>query len=112
MATVSVVLLVPPVQLATEGAPVYTGRTQTTAKIGRAVFTNTSGSAATITAGLTTGGALGASTTIISAFSLTAGQAYVAGELAGLVIPSGSLLFAYAGTASAVTLVISGMIIQ
>jgi hypothetical protein len=113
MATVALSLLVPPMQLATAGAPVYTSPTQTTAKIGRAVFTNTTGSAATITAGIVpAGGSLDDTTTLISAYSIDAGAAYVSPELAGLVIPSGSQLFAYAGTASAITCAVSGITIQ
>jgi len=113
MPTVAVVLLVPPIQLATAGGAVYTSPTQTTAKIGRAVFTNTSGSAATITVGIVpAGGSLGSTNTIISAYSIAAGAAYVSPELGGAVIPGGSQLFAYAGTASAITCTVSGITVQ
>lgn len=111
MTTVTVVQLVAPQQLGNADAALYTAPTQTTAKIGRAVFTNTSVSATTITAGITPGGALGASTTLISALSLAAGQSYVSPELAGAVIPSGSQLHVFAGAASEVTFTASGLII-
>lgn len=111
MSTVSQVQLVAPFQLAVADAAVYTAPTQTTAKISRAVFTNTSASAVTITAGITTGGALAASTTMISAYSLAPGQAYVSPELAGAVLPAASQLHAYASSATAVTFTASGLTI-
>lgn len=111
MTTVAIVQLVNPQQLANADATIYTAPTQTTAKIGRAVFTNTSVSAVTITAGITTGGALGASTTLISAQSIAAGQSYVSPELAGQVIPSGSAIRAFCSAATSVTVSISGLTI-
>lgn len=111
MTTVTIVQLVAPQQLGNADAAVYTAPTQTTAKIGRAVFTNTSVSATTITAGITTGTALGASTTLISAQPIAPGQSYVSPELAGAVIPAGSQLRAFAGAATAVTLMSSGLTI-
>jgi hypothetical protein len=111
MTTVTIVQLVAPTQLGNSDASVYTAPTQTTAKIGRVVFCNTSVSATTITAGITTGGALGASTTLISARSIAPGESYVSPELAGQVIPAGSQLHAYAGAATSVTLAVSGLTI-
>lgn len=111
MTTVTQVQLVAPLQLGNADAAVYTVPTQTTAKIGRAVFTNTTASATTITAGITTGGALGASTTLISARPIAPGESYVSPELAGAVIPAGSTLRAFAGAATAVTLTASGLTI-
>jgi len=113
MATVNIIQLVAPIQLATDGAPVYTAPTQTTAKISRAVFTNTTGSSVTITAGIVpSGSGLSAAQTMISAFALAAGAAYVSPELAGAVLPSGYQLFANSNTASAVTFTASGVTIQ
>lgn len=111
MSTVTQVQLVAPQQLGNSDAAVYTVPTSTTAKVGRAVFTNTSASATTITAGITTGGALGASTTLISARPIAPGEAYVSPEIAGAVIPAGSQIHAYAAAATAVTLTISGLTI-
>jgi len=108
---VNQVQLVAPLQLANADAAVYTVGTQVTAKIGRAVFTNTSGSATTITVGITTGGALAAGTTLISARPIAPGETYVSPELAGAVLPAGSTLRAFAGTASAVTVTVSGLTI-
>lgn len=109
MTTVTQSQLVAPVQLGNADASVYTVPTLTTAKIGRAVFTNTSASATTITAGITTGGALGAATTMISARSIAPGEAYVSPELAGAVLPAGSAIRAFAGAAATVTFTASGL---
>jgi hypothetical protein len=111
MTTVTTIQLVAPQQLGNADASVYTVPTATTAKIGRAVFCNTSASALTITAGITTGGALGASTTLISARSLAPGESYVSPELAGAVIPAGSQIHAYASAATSVTFAASGLTI-
>ena len=108
---VNQVQLVAPVQLAGSDAGVYTVPTQTTAKISRAIFCNTSASATTITAGITTGGALGAGTTFISARPIAPGETYVSPELAGAVLPAGSAIRAFAGTAAEVTFSASGITI-
>lgn len=110
MTTVTALQLVAPMQLGTVDASVYTVPTLTTAKIGRAVFCNTSASAVTITAGITTGGALGASTTLIPGLSLAPYETYVSPELAGAVIPALSALHAYA-SATSVTFTASGLTI-
>lgn len=108
MTTVAIVQLVAPQTLGTSSAVLYSAPTQTTAKIGRAVFVNTSGSAVTISAGITTGGALGASTTLVPALPLAAGATYVSPELAGAVIPQGSALCGFA-SATGVTFTASGL---
>ena len=112
MTTINPSQLVPPLQLAATDASVYSPVTPTAAQIGRAVFTNTTASAVTITAGITTGGALGASTTMISARSLAPGESYVSPELAGAVLPSGAQLHALASVANSVTFTASGILIQ
>jgi hypothetical protein len=111
MTTVTQVQLVAPAQLSNADSAVYTVPTQTTAKIARAVFTNTSASAVTITAGITTGGALAAGTTMISARSLAPGEAYVSPELAGAVLPAASAIRAYASAITSVTFTASGITI-
>jgi hypothetical protein len=111
MTTVTQIQLVPPQQLGSGDAPIYTAPTQTTVKIGRAVFCNTSASATTITAGITTGGALAAGTTLISARSIAPGETYVSPELAGAVLPAASMIRAFAGAATSVTLTVSGLTI-
>lgn len=111
MSTVTQTQIVAPQQLASSDTAVATVPANTTFKIGRAVFTNTTGSVTTITAGITTGGANSASTTLISARALAPGESYVSPELAGAVIPAGSAIHAFAGTASAVTFTASGLTI-
>lgn len=111
MTTVTQVQLVAPEALSTADTAVYTVATQTTVKIGRAIFCNTSTSANNITAGITTGGALAASTTLIDALPIAGGATYVSPELAGAVLPAGSQIHAYAAgvtltfTASGLTIV-------
>lgn len=111
MTTLTNVQLVAPQQLANADAAVATVPANTTFKIGRAVFCNTSGSATTITAGITTGGANSAATTLISARPIAPGETYVSPELAGAVIPAGSALHAFAAAATAVTFTASGLTI-
>jgi len=112
MTTITPAQLVGPVQLGTADASLYSPLTPVAAQIGRAVFTNTSASATTITAGITSGGALGASTTMISARTIAPGETYVSPELAGAVLPSGSQLHANAGAAASVTFTVSGILFQ
>lgn len=106
----SAIQMVAPQQLGSLDATIYTCPTLSTAIISRAVFTNTTGSAVTITVGITTGGALSAAQTMISAQSVAAGAAYVSPELTSAVLPAGSVIRAYAGTASAITVEISGVL--
>lgn len=112
MTTITPAQLVAPQQLGAADASLYAPATNTTAQIGRAVFSNTTASAVTFTAGITTGGALGASTTLIPARVLAPGEAYVSPELAGAVIPQNAQLHASASVAAAVTVMVSGVIVQ
>lgn len=114
MTTISPSQLVPPVALGSADASLYSPATNTSAQIGRAVFTNTTASAVTITAGITLGGALGASNIVISPIgrTLAPGEAYVSPELAGAVIPFGQQLHAFASTAGAVAFTVSGIVIS
>ncbi len=111
MTTVATVQLVAPVLLGNSDVSVYTAPAATTARISRAVFCNSSAAAVTITAGLTTGGAIAAATTLISARPIAIGESYTAPELAGLVIPAGSSLRAFASVASDVSFEASGVTI-
>ena len=112
MTTITPAQLFAPAQLAATDVSLYSPITPTAAQIGRAVFTNTTASAVTITAGITTGGTLGASTTMISARTLAPNETYVSPELAGAVIPPGQQLHAYASAAASVTFTVSGILIQ
>lgn len=112
MTTITQVQLVAPVQLGNADASLYSSPTSTTTKIGRAVFTNTTAGAVTITAGITAGVALGASTTMISARTVAPGETYVSPELAGAVLPAGSQIHAFASAGASVTFTASGLIVQ
>ena len=113
MTTISQSQLVAPTVLpnadATLGTVVPVG---TFWKIGRAVFCNTTAGVVTLTVGITTGGALAAGTTLISARGLAPGETYVSPELAGQVLPPGSAIRAYSNTATAITAAVSGIAIQ
>lgn len=111
MTTITPTQLVAPVELGDADASLYSPATNVSAQVGRAVFTNTSPSAVTITAGITTGGGLGAATTMISFRTLAPGESYVSPELAGAVIPPGAQLHAYASAANSVTFTVSGITI-
>jgi hypothetical protein len=112
MTTITPAQLVAPVSLGAADASLYSPPTNTSAQIGRGVFTNTSASAVTITAGITPGTALGVSTTLISARTLAPGESYVSPELAGAVLPFGAQLHAFASAAASVTFTASGIIVQ
>lgn len=111
MPTVNQIQIVAPAQLGAADASLYTVGPNTTVKIGRAVFCNTSGAATTITAGITTGSALAAGTTLISARPIAPGESYVSPELAGAAVPAGSQIHAFAAAGASVTFTASGLTI-
>ena len=110
MSTVSQLQIVAPQYLAAADASLFQSSANTTVKIGRAVFTNTSASALTITAGITTlSAALTNATTLISARSIAPGESYVSPELAGAVVPAGSQIHAFASAVTSVSIIVSGL---
>ena len=111
MATVFQVQLVPGATMTAADAVYYTAPPLTTTKIGRAVFTNTDTVAHSITANIVpSGGTSVAANTLISARTISPGESYVSPELAGQVIPAGSMLRGLAATA--VVLTVSGLTYQ
>lgn len=93
MTTITIVSLVSAKAMSSSDAAYYTSPTLTAAKIGRAVFCNTDSSPHALTMNLVAAsGSSAASNTLISALSLPPGYTYVSPELAGLVIPAGSML--------------------
>jgi len=71
--------------------------------------TNTSGTAATLTARIVpSAGAAGAANTIVSSKSLAAGECYTFPELVGQVLNPGDFISTIAGTAAAITIRASG----
>ena len=74
------------------------------------VFTNTDAAAKTITVHrVPNAGSATTGNRVISAFSLAAGQAYVAPELANMVLANGETLQALASVTSVVNIAVSGL---
>lgn len=112
MTTINQVLLVAPIQLSGSDAAYYTAPPATSAKIGRAVFCNTDTGAHQITINIVAAaGSSGAANEIIAALSIAAGTTYVSPELAGAVLPPGTMLRGLADTGSKVTMMVSGLTI-
>lgn len=109
MPTINQVQLVAPVLMTASDAQYYLAPSLTSAKIGRAVFTNTDSAAHTLTVNITSNGTAAAGNRLISARTLAPGESYVSPELAGQVIPAGSDLRGTAATT--VTIAVSGITI-
>lgn len=107
--TVSAAVLTPSTQLTASAAAIYTSQTRGTAMIKRAVFTNTDTVSQTITVyRVASGGSAGATNIVIDAYSLTAGQAYVAPELSNMVLAGGDAIYAKASAGAVVNVTMSG----
>ena len=92
-------------QLTAAAATYYTAPSATTATINNLSLTNTSANPVAVTLyRVPSAGTAGAGNTILSAFSLAAGQSYVPPQAIGLQMDPGMTLQALAGTASAVTI--------
>jgi len=92
-------------QLTTSAATYYTAPTNTTSTINNLSLTNTSASPVAVTLfRVPSGGSAVAGNTILSAFSLAAGQSYVPPQAIGLQLDPGMTLQALAVTATAVTI--------
>lgn len=112
MTTLTPVQLVPPQAMAIADSMYYTVPAVSTVKIGRAVFCNTDTASHTITMNIVASGGVSATTNeLIAAFPLSAGQTYVSPELAGAVMPAGTMLRGVA-TSAKVTLTVSGITIM
>ncbi|WP_186065109.1 hypothetical protein [Burkholderia gladioli] len=95
---------IPAVQLGTSAAVLYTTPSGTTATVNNFSLTNTSANPVAVTLySVPSGGTPGASNTIMSAFSLSAGQSFVPPQAIGLQLPPGSTLQALAATATSIT---------
>ncbi len=96
----------------TADTTVYTAAAATTVKITNAVVCNTTGTAATVSIGVCkTGQTAGAANRVISAYSLGAGDSLALTEyLEETMLGPADFITAYAGTASAVNLIISGIV--
>jgi len=108
VATINQVQLVGPIQLGSSDAAIYTTPALTTAKIGRAIFSNTDTSPHTITINITSGTSTTANQ-FINARTLAPGETYVSPELAGTVIPAGQSVRGLASTAAVINVTMSGI---
>lgn len=96
---------IPAAQLTLTAATYYTAQPGVTATINNLSVTNTSASPVAVTLyRVGSGGTAGANNTIMSAFSLAAGQTYVPPQAIGLQLDPGMTLQALAATAAAVTI--------
>lgn len=112
--TVRAIALVRNLQLPSSAAAQFTGPANTTTVIKRAVFTNTSGGARTVTAHVVPSGqSVSNATMLINGQALAippgAGSSYVSPELAGVVLLPGDTLQCFADAATAVTLNVNGI---
>jgi hypothetical protein len=99
-------------QLGNADAAIVTGSNNVTTLIKRAVFTNTSASAVTLTINVVpNAGSSSAANRVIDPQrrTLAAGESYVSPELAGTVLSSGDMIRGLASTASVVTAMVSGV---
>lgn len=107
--TTTAKVLVDAVVAANSETTQYTAPANTRTIIDKMTATNTSGSAATITVKLIPqSGAAGAANTLISAQSIAAGASYLCPEIAGHILKAGDIISTLAGTASAITIRVSG----
>jgi hypothetical protein len=110
--TITAKQMVAPQQLTNADALYYTVPANTTGVIKRATFTNTSAGAVTITANIVpAAGSSSASNRVIDPqnTTLSAGQTYVAPELAGKTMPAGTMIRMLAGSNTAITVAIDGV---
>ncbi|WP_260932128.1 hypothetical protein [Mycolicibacterium llatzerense] len=98
-------------QVASSETTQYTGPASSAVKIASAVLTNTTGSPVTVSLSLVkSGGTAGSANRVLSAYSLGAGDSTVVSELSGQFLGPGDFISALAGTASAVSFVMSGVV--
>lgn len=108
--TIKVSRLVPGSQLTNANVTYYTTPANTSAVVKRAVFCNTTGTAATITVNVVpSAGAVSAANEVIAALSIAAGVTYVSPELAGMTLGPGDTIQAQSGTGAAITFIASGI---
>ena len=105
---VTLKVLVPPKQLENAQTSQYTA-TNVRAIIDKATITNTSGSNVTVSVNLVTvSGSAGASNLIIDTRTIVPDECYLCPELVGQVLEAGGFISTIAGTASALTMRVSG----
>lgn len=89
----------------------YTGPANSAVKIATATLSNPTGANATIAVSLVkASGTAGVANRILPTFTLAAGDSLTLSELSGHFLGPGDFISAIAGTASAVVLVVSGVV--
>jgi hypothetical protein len=107
--TVQAKVLITAVQAAGVETTQYTAPANTRTIIDKFTGTNTTAGAVTLTVKLVlSGGAAGASNTIVSAKSLAPGECYTFPELVGHVLGAGDFISTLAGAATSITIRASG----
>jgi hypothetical protein len=105
---VTLKVLVPPKQLENTQTSQYTA-TNVRAIIDKATITNTSANNVTVSVNLVTvSGSAGASNLIIDTRTIVPDETYLCPELVGQVLEAGSFISTIAGTASTLTMRVSG----
>ena len=105
---VTLKVLVPPKQLENAQTSQYTA-TNVRAIIDKATITNTSGSNVTVSVNLVTvSGSAGASNLIIDARTIVPDECYLCPELVGQVLEAGGFISTIAGSATSLTMRVSG----
>ena len=104
-------VLQPGVQLTMAAVAIVTCPVNAQVIIKRAVFTNVTSGAITLTVyRVQSGGTPGATNTIISAYSVAAGTAYVAPEFANMVLNAGDTIQALASATASINAFVSGLL--
>jgi hypothetical protein len=98
-----------PVQLGNSVSVLFTNPGASKGVINRAVFTNVTGTPQSITVYVVrSGGGPTAANTVISAYNIQPGEAYVSPELSSLVLGGGDTVQALSSAAASITTVASG----
>ncbi|GAA1892020.1 hypothetical protein [Williamsia serinedens] len=91
----------------------YTGPANSSVKLGKATLANPTASAVTVSVSIVkSGGTAGAANRVVAGLALAAGDSVVLSEIEGHFLGPGDLISAIAGTATAVVLVISGVVLS
>lgn len=98
-----------PTQLTSSDVTQYTSPATTTTTVTRCVFTNVDTVQRTLTVNVVrSGGGVAATNEMVAAYPISPGEAYVAPELAGLILGPGDFISAKASAANAINAVGSG----
>lgn len=98
-------------QLASGATTIYTVPGSKAAKIAKLVLTNTSGSAVSVSVSLVpSGGSVDTTHRVVSGYNLAAGDSTAVSELEGVWMGDGDFISVTAATASAVDVMLSGLV--